>query len=155
GDLGRPEFMREIADMTKHIVSKTKQYESDTVPGDFTVLKVPCPKCGVGTVKETYKKYQCQSCDFSIWKIIAGRQLEPAEAEELIKEKKVGPLQGFKSKMGRPFAAILKMGAEFKPEFDFGMPQEGPNGQAEAIDFSGQESLGKCPKCKANVYESG
>jgi DNA topoisomerase-3 len=154
GELQRPEFMREIEEMTKQIVRKTKQYESDTVPGDFTVLKIPCPKCG-GTIKETYKTYQCEKCDFSLWKIVAGRQIEPQEIEELIREKKVGPLQGFKSKMGRPFAAILKMGPEFKPEFDFGQPQEGANGQIEAIDFSGQEPLGKCPKCKGNVYEHG
>ena len=51
---------------------------------------------------------------------LAGRQLELEEADTLLREKKVGPLQGFKSKMGRPFAAIIKLGAEFKPEFDFG-----------------------------------
>src|SRR6185503_13784027 len=39
GQLQRPEFMKEIAAMTREIVKKTKQYESDTVPGDFGVLK--------------------------------------------------------------------------------------------------------------------
>ena len=90
----------------------------------------------------------------SMWKIIAGRQLEVAEAEELLREKKVGPLQNFKSKMGRPFAAIIKMGAEFKPEFDFGQGT-GEDGQAQEVDFSGQEPLGKCPKCQSNVYDNG
>jgi DNA topoisomerase-3 len=154
GELPRPEFMQQIADMTKQIVSKTKQYESDTVPGDFGVLKSPCPKCG-GQVKETYKTYQCTTCDFQMWKIIAGRQLELDEADELLREKKVGPLQGFKSKMGRPFAAILKLSNEFKPEFDFGPGTGGENGQAQEIDFSGQEPVGKCPKCGANVYDTG
>lgn len=153
GDLQRPEFMREIIEMTRQIVLRTKKYESDTVPGDFTNLKVPCPKCG-GTIKETYKTYQCTQCDFSLWKIIAGRQLEPHEAEELISQKTVGPLQGFKSKMGRPFATLLKLSPEFKPEFDFGQ-QQNAEGQAEPVDFSGQEPLGKCPKCGANVYEHG
>src|SRR5688500_4502487 len=113
GELQRPEFMKQIVDMTRNIVGKTKQYESDTVPGDFATLKTPCPKCG-GEIRENYKKFQCgnPSCDFSLWRIVAGRQMEPQEMEELIANKKVGPLQGFKSKMGRPFAAMSKMSQE-------------------------------------------
>jgi DNA topoisomerase-3 len=153
GEMQRADFMKEIGDMTRHIVEKTKQYESDTVPGDFGVLKVPCPKCG-GVIKETYKKYQCGSCDFSLWKIVAGRQMEIHEIEELLTEKKVGPLQGFKSKMGRPFAAIIKMTPEGKAEFDFGQAPGGEGG-GEPVDFSGQEPLGPCPKCASNVYENG
>ncbi|MFN7140143.1 MAG: DNA topoisomerase III, partial [Limisphaerales bacterium] len=109
GQLQRPDFMHQIAEMTQRIVDKTKQFESDEIPGDFGELKVPCPKCG-GKIKETYKKFQCTSCDFSMWKIVAGRQFEIPEVEELISKKQVGPLQGFRSKMGRPFAAIIKMG---------------------------------------------
>jgi DNA topoisomerase-3 len=153
GEIQRPDFMREIGEMTRHIVEKTKQFESDTVPGDFGVLSVPCPKCG-GSIKETYKKYQCTACDFSLWKIVAGRQMEIHEVEELLTKKVVGPLQGFKSKMGRPFAAIIKFTPECKAEFDFGQAQ-GADGVAEPVDFTGQQSLGKCPKCKGNVYEHG
>ena len=58
GKLTREEFMREIATMTEKIVKQAKEYESDTVPGDFGELKTPCPKCG-GLVKETYKTFQC------------------------------------------------------------------------------------------------
>jgi DNA topoisomerase III len=156
GDLQRPEFMKEIVEMTKNIVHKTKQYESDTVPGDFATLKVPCPKCG-GQIKETYKKFQCTTpgCDFSLWRIVAGRQMEPQEMEELLANKKVGPLQGFKSKMGRPFAAIIKFTPELKAEFDFGQGADGENGQAAEVDFSGQTPIGKCLKCGSNVYEHG
>jgi DNA topoisomerase-3 len=155
GELKRPEFMQQIASMTQSIVEKTKRYESDTVPGDFATLKTPCPKCG-GVIKETYKKYQCQTCDFGMWKIMAGRQIEVEEAEEFLREKKIGPLQGFKSKMGRPFAAMLKMSPEFKPEFDFGPGSgTGENGEAQAVDFTGQEPIGKCPKCHSNVYGAG
>jgi DNA topoisomerase-3 len=124
------------------------------VPGDFGTLKTPCPKCG-GVVKETYKTYQCTQCDFSMWKIMAGRQLELEETEELLREKKVGPLQGFKSKMGRPFAALIKMNAELKPEFDFGPGGGGENGQAQPVDFTGMEVIGQCPVCKGKVYDTG
>jgi len=153
GELGRPEFMRQIEDMARSIVEKTKRHESDTVPGDFGEVKVPCPKCG-GVILENYKKFQCQKCDFALWKIVAGRQLEIPEVEALIAKRIVGPLQGFRSKLGRPFAAIIKLNAELKPEFDFGQ-QAGDDQTAEAVDFSGQEPLGKCPQCGSPVYEKG
>jgi DNA topoisomerase III len=150
--LTRDEFMRQIEEMTRQIVEKTKQFEGDMVPGDFGALKVRCPKCG-GEVRENYKRFQCQQCDFAMNKILASRQLEPAEAEELITNRVVGPLQGFRSKMGRPFASMLKMGADFKLQFDFGQDSNGD--AAQEVDFTGQESLGKCPKCGSNVFENG
>ncbi|HWD18645.1 MAG TPA: DNA topoisomerase III [Verrucomicrobiae bacterium] len=154
GLLARPAFMRQIEEMTRHIVAKAKGHESDTVPGDYGELKVPCPKCG-GPMKENYKKFQCQNCDFALWKIVAGRQFEIPEIEELITKRVIGPLQGFRSKMGRPFAALIKLTPELKPEFDFGQQNENGDGAAENVDFTGQEPLGKCPNCGSPVYESG
>ncbi len=153
GRLTRAAFMKEIAEMARHIVHQAKSYESDTVPGDFATLKTPCPKCG-GVIKENYKKYQCQSCDYSMWKIVAGRQYETEEIEALLRDRTVGPLTGFRNKMGRLFNAIIKLNDEQQPEFDFGQGRE-DDASAEPIDFSGQETLGACPKCSANVYEHG
>jgi DNA topoisomerase-3 len=106
--------MKEIAAMTQHIVDRAKSYDSDSIPGDFGELATPCPKCG-GLIKETYKKFQCQACDFALWKIVAGRQFEAAEIEELLTRRKVGPLSGFRNKMGRPFNAIIQLNAENAP----------------------------------------
>ncbi len=153
GQLKRADFMKEIAGMTRDIVGKAKRHESDTVPGDYGTLKTPCPKCG-GEIKENYKKFQCQKCDFSLWKIVAGRQMEIEEVEELITKKVVGPLQGFRSKMGKPFAAVIKLTPEFKPEFDFGQNQTNADGTAVEMDFTGQEPVGKCPKCGSRVFET-
>jgi DNA topoisomerase-3 len=152
GKLPREEFMRQIEDMTRKIVEKAKSHEKDTIQGDFGTLQVPCPKCG-GEVHERYEKFACrkEGCDFSIRRIFASRLLDLEEAEELIKEKQIGPLQGFRSKMGRPFAAVLKLTPELKVEFDFG--NEDKEGEGETVDFSGQEPLGKCPKCSSLVYE--
>jgi DNA topoisomerase-3 len=156
GELQRDEFMREISEMTRDMVEKAKSYESDTVPGDFGELKVPCPKCG-GKVKETYRTFQCQAagCDFSIWKSLAGRLFEASEVETLLAEKTVGPLQDFRSKMGRPFAAIIKLNDENKVEFDFGQNGANNGKEDEEVDFSGKEPLGNCPKCGARVFENG
>ncbi|MCC7215398.1 MAG: DNA topoisomerase III [Burkholderiales bacterium] len=154
GQLPRNAFMREIVDMTAHIVAQAKNYESDTIPGDFATLAAPCPKCG-GEVHEKYRKFQCVNpqCDFAFWKILGGRQLEPHEAEALISLRAVGPLEGFRSKMGRPFTAKLRMNDANEVEFDFG--NAGADDDAEAPDFSDRSPLGPCPKCGAHVFEHG
>jgi len=152
GQLSRPQFMQGIAEMTRHIVERAKAHESETVPGDYTTLQTSCPKCG-GVIRENYKKFQCQSCDFALWRILSGRQFEPTEIEALIQERQIGPLQGFRSRLGKPFAANIKLTPELKVEFDFGQQQA--DGEGEAIDLSGQETLGPCPKCGKGVYAHG
>ena len=151
GKLPREAFMREIVAMTKHIVAQAKGHESDTIDVDFGVLSARCPKCG-GEVHERYKKFQCQQCDFGFWKIMAGRQLALAEADALLRDRRVGPLEGFRSKLGRPFTAPLKLTDAFEVTFDFG-DGGGGGDNGEAPDFSGQEALGPCPKCGASVFE--
>lgn len=152
--ISREQFMRGIEEMTRRIVDRAKQFEQDTIPGDFGMLKVACPKCG-GEVHEKYKHYQCIKCDFQVWKTLCGRMFEPEEVETLITTKQVGPLQGFMSKKGFPFAALLKMNAEHKVEFDFGNDQNKEGDAAAPMDFTGKEPLGKCPKCGAQVFDGG
>ncbi len=149
--LDRDVFMREIAQMTQVIVKRAKEYERDTVPGDYATLQTPCPKCG-GVVKENYRRYACTSCDFSIGKHPGGRTFELPEVEELLAKKELGPLPGFISKMGRPFAAILRITDDYKLEFDFGQNDEDED---EAVDFTGQTPVGPCPKCQSPVFEHG
>ncbi len=150
GELARDEFMEHIAEQARVMVERIKTGE---IPDEaFSTLRTPCPSCG-GVIQENYKKFQCKSCDFSLWKVVAGRQYEPEEVEELLEQRVVGPLQGFRSKMGRPFAAMIKLNAENQPEFDFG--NGGAEGEGEEVDFSGQEALGACPKCGARVFEHG
>ena len=162
GLIPRETFMQEIAQMTQRIVKRAKEYDSDTIPGDYVTLQTPCPHCG-GPVKENYRRFACEKCGFTMSKIPGGKTLEYAEAEELLREKKIGPLQGFRSKMGRPFAAIIKLSpiplddkdypnAGFKLEFDFGNSSED---DLEPVDFTGKTALGPCPKCAAAVYEQG
>ena len=158
GQLSREQFMREIAAMTETIVRRAKEFDRDTVPGDYATLQTPCPNCG-GVVKENYHRFACTQCDFSIGKHPGGRSFELAEVEQLLRDKHLGPLTGFRSKMGRPFAAELKLAQEdgkgqWKLEFDFGDSALGSDG-GEAPDFSAQQALGACPKCGSAVYETG
>jgi len=144
-------FMREIEEMTQAIVRRAKEYERDTVPGDYATLVTPCPGCG-GVVKENYRRYACTQCDFSISKHPGGRTFEIPEVEELLQKRELGPLSGFISKMGRPFAALLRITNENKLEFDFGQKDDESD---TPVDFSAQTPLGKCPKCSHSVFEHG
>jgi len=165
GRLSRDAFMLEIAKMAERIVKKAKEYDRDTIPGDYATLGHACPKCG-GVVKENYRRFTCngadgasEGCGFSITKSPAGRSFELHEVEKFVAEKKIGPLEGFRSKAGWPFTAELKLVyddeiANWKLEFDFGEDAKAAE-DGTPVDFSGHESMGACPKCKGHVYEHG
>ena len=150
GKLQRGEFMEHIEQVTRDLVERIKN--GDIPDTAFATVPAPCPKCG-GTVQENYRKFQCQKCDLSIWKVTSGREWSPEEVAELITKRTIGPLTGFRSRMGKPFSAGLRLNDEFRPEFDFG--QGNASGDEEAPDFSKQERLGACPKCGAGVFEHG
>ncbi len=166
GRLKREAFMAEIAAMTEKVVKKAKEYDRDTIPGDYATLKAPCPKCG-GVVKENYRRFTCtgksgagEGCGFSIGKIPGGRSFELHEVEQFLADKKIGPLEGFRSKAGWPFTAELALVFDteidnWKLEFDFGEDAKKAEESGEPVDFSGQPSLGACPKCQGHVYEHG
>ena len=175
GHLERETFMKSIAEMAERIVRKAKEYDRDTIPGDYATLASPCPNCG-GTVKENYRRYACigypqgkaddpthtpvEACGFSMSKIPGGRAFELAEVEAFLRDKRIGPLEGFRSKAGWPFTAELKLVFDdeiknWKLEFDFGEDARREGESGEPVDFGEQESLGKCPKTQGNVYEFG
>ncbi len=149
GKLSRDEFMEEISGLVKKVVGMIKTGEIPDVV--YATVSAPCPKCG-GVVQENYRKFQCQKCDFNIWKVTSGREWTPDEVAQLITKRSIGPLTGFRSRIGKPFSAVVKLSDEFKAEFDFG--QDTREGE-QAPDFSGQEPLGSCPKCAARVFEHG
>jgi DNA topoisomerase-3 len=172
GRLKREEFMADIAAMAERIVRKAKEYDRDTIPGDYVTLSVPCPNCA-GVIKENYRRFSCvgrnagsanggdgAGCGFSITKIPAGRSFELHEVEQLLRDHQIGPLEGFRSKAGWPFTAELRLVRDeelhnWKMEFDFGDDAKKAEEGGEEVDFSDQESLGTCPKCKGHVYEHG
>ncbi len=166
GKLSRETFMAEIATMTERLVAKAKGYDRDSIPGDYATLQTPCPNCG-GIIKENYRRYTCtgktglnaeSGCGFSFGKTPAGRTFETAEVEQFLRDRKIGPLEGFRSKAGWPFSAemVIKFDEEsknYKLEFDFGDDKNGETG--EIVDFGQQQSLGACPKCASAVFELG
>ena len=165
GQLSREAFMHDIAAMTERIVKKAKEYDRDTVPGDYATLATPCPHCG-GVVKENYRRYACTGadgasagCGFSFTKTPAGRTFSVEEAEQFVRDHKIGPLEGFRSKAGWPFVAELALVKDeetgnYKLEFDFGDDAKAEQ-TGEIVDLSGEPSVGPCPKCGAPVKAFG
>ena len=85
-----------------------------------------CPSCG-GKIIENDKSFVCEkhdyndesSCQFSIWKTIAGRKLKSKELDQLISFGITDKLDGFiSSKSGKEFSAKLKL-VNGKIEFEF------------------------------------
>jgi len=151
GKLQRDVFMDHIEQVTRDLVERIKK--GDIPEEAYATVEAPCPKCG-GVVQENYRKFQCQNCDFSLWVVLSGREWAPEEVAELITRRFVGPLSGFRSRIGKPFSAGIRLTADHKLDFDFGqarLDEEARN----PPDFSSQESVGACPKCRARVFEHG
>jgi DNA topoisomerase-3 len=151
GRLSRSDFMQQIRELTRDIVDKVRTGMGKEIRGEFRPLEAACPRCGEGPFKETFRAFECPGCKLTVWKTMAGRELEREEVTTLLKERRVGPLEGFRSKLGRAFSAVVVMNEEFKQSFDF----ENDKAEAgEAPPVVNPESLGTCPVCKeGQVYE--
>ena len=152
GGLRRSTFMAQIREMTREIVEKARNFEGADIEGEFGELDAPCPKCGYHPLKEEFRTFRCPSCNYVFWKVLASRQFDLEEVKTLLNERKIGPLEGFRSKLGRPFAATVVLGPEGKPEFDF--RAEGSEEGQKPVDLSLLTPIHRCRVCeKGQVYE--
>ena len=151
GEFQRPQFMEEIRSFTRDIITKAQGF-TDDAEGAFPDLEVTCPKCGKGPFKENVRQFKCRNCDLSLWKSLAGRPLERPEITALLTKKTVGPLDGFRSRFGKPFSAELEFDPEFKLKFVFG-EREGDPAAEEALRNS--EAIAPCPVCKKGTIREG
>jgi DNA topoisomerase-3 len=163
GRFKRDAFMEEIRTLVANVIAKIKDasghVNSETMRGNFHDLPTKCPRCGsTAGFKESFKAYDCNNpeCKLVVWKTVSSRELEPTEVTTLLETGSVGPIKGFKSKMGRPFEAKLALseGTEWKTTFDFGdggiRSNEPFNKEAATLIVE------KCPVCeKGGIYEAG
>jgi DNA topoisomerase III len=114
---------------------------------------VRCPNCGASNLKEDYRTYHCETCGYRLFKNIASRELSTEEVTLLVRDRKLGPLEGFRSKTGRLFSAQLVLNEENKPQFAF----EQNNGAfSTEIDPVKHTAVGRCQVCGAGqVYDLG
>ena len=144
GTLTRSKFMDEIRDLTDHIIDQIRNYDeaAQTSEARFSPLN--------GEVfQETPTAYVSQDQSIVIRKILGGRVMKESEVVELIQGKTIGPFADFRSKKGKPFAALLKL-TDKKIEFVF--LDNGEDLDLDQVKKNG--SLGLSPIDGTPVYET-
>ena len=119
GEADAEAFLEDLSGLTRRIVADVAaQRPTPPVPAASAVVGV-CPRCG-GHIVEGRTGFGCANwrpesggCRFIIWKRLAGKELTPAQARELLaggQTKRV--LRGFVSQSGEKFAARLRLDRE-------------------------------------------
>ena len=95
----------------------TFAFEND---GHFhgTETKFNCPLCKK-KLEENKNAIFCPSCNFTLFKTVAGKKLRVADIKALLTGGKTELLTGFKSKKGTDFDAYLKLGEDGRTNFEF------------------------------------
>ena len=154
GKFSRAKFMAEVIDTTKGIIKRVKAFEEDDSAARET--DIPSPTDGKPLI-ETLRGYKSRDGELIIYKVIGNRKMEESEVRDLLAKGQIGPLDGFRSKAGRPFSAVIRYNKEEKKaEFVF-------DGQRDAsgaikIDFTGLLPVADAPAARfgpgAQVYET-
>jgi DNA topoisomerase-3 len=140
--------MKEIVGLTQTIVDKAKNFEESGFKAKPLGFNAPDGK----PMFETLRNYETEDKSITLRKVVAGRLLEPLELKQLLEKRLIGPLQGFRSKAGWPFAAALKLNDKNETEFVF---DNAPvNADGTTLDVNVQEPMGKCPVCGGRVFET-
>ncbi len=154
GELTRGDFMNGIIQMTTEIVDRTKNFkESDE---DARVSDITAPSDGKPML-ETLRNYKSQDGKYIVYKIIGNRKFNEEEIHALVTQRKLGPIDGFRSKAGKPFSAMLQLDENNKVNFIFENQrnQDGnENAQGESADISKFPIVGKCPVDGSPIHET-
>ena len=111
---------KEIGDIFEN--SKDKSPEMDINIGVFGEVVGLCPLCGKDVIRTKFG-YGCtgykDGCKFSINKSICKRVISVSNVKMLLATGKTSKIQGFVSKNGKNFDAVLKLGDDGRVVFDF------------------------------------
>ncbi len=144
GRMKRDEFMLEIQKVARDIVEKARVFQDK----DHVLRKLDFKDPQTGQeFEETLREYRTLDQAYAVRKVLAGRRIEAHEFLELLEKGTMGLVDGFRSRLGRPFSAGLKLGEGRKIELVVG-EEEG------TLDFTGQEPLGRCLACGGNMFMS-
>jgi DNA topoisomerase III len=113
-----------------------------------------CPKCR-GAVKEKFKTFACEACDFQLWKRIAGREISAELAAVLLRARRSRPLPGFRSKAGKRFEAALVLTDQGEVKLDFGDGVAPPSPAAPPPPPRPAVPDALCPKCQQGKLVAG
>ncbi len=154
GKFPREKFMAEVVETTKGIVQGVKSFEEDDSAARET--DIISPTDGKPLI-ETLRGYKSKDGELMIYKVIGNRKMAESEVKDLLVNGQIGPLDGFRSKAGKPFSAVLKYNKEEKKaEFVFD-GQRDANGGIK-IDFTGLVPVAQAPLSRypagTEVYET-
>lgn len=154
GKLSREAFMKEIILQTKDIVDKVKNFGDDEA--DATEIDVISPTDNEKML-ENFRSYKSKDGKVTIYKVIGNRKLSIEELTTLLRDKKIGPLEGFRSKAGKPYVATLVLNEEWKVRFQFennNGSETGDGEPAKPLNFDELPVVGTCPVNATPVYET-
>lgn len=158
GKLSREAFMKGIREATTTIVEAMKN------PPAPEASKLTCPFDDKPMMEDFrgYKStatYTANNREYplvSINKVIGNRAMSEEEIATLLRERELGPLDGFRSRNGKAFSAILKLEQNdkggWRVTFDFGNDGNGENDSPE--DLARFPVVAKCPVDQAPVHET-
>lgn len=148
GELQKDAFIKDIVEMTKGIVDRIKNYEE--TEADLTATDLKCPFSG-DQLFESLRAYRTLDKEFAIYKIIGNRKMSKEEISDILTKKRIGPVDGFRSKSGKHYSAHLFLDDETKRvKFDFG----NDGNDLESVDFSALEPIADCPRTGGELYET-
>ena len=118
GELPAEAFMRDIEAYTRKITTELLACDKLFGHKDSGCC---CPKCGNGNMQFYGKVVRCDNadCGLPIFRQIAGKTLSDTEMTDLLKNGQTKLLNGFRSKQGKPFNAIVAFDGDFNTVFEF------------------------------------
>ena len=153
GSLSREEFMSAIVAQTEDIISKVKNYsEENEVAKEVDVTSPSDNK----PMLENFRAFKSQDGKVTVYKVIGNRKLSQEELRTLLSQGKLGPLEGFRSKAGKPYTATLVLDENYKVRFKFDNDNDTNSGNqsAEKLQFDALPVVGTCPLHQTPVYET-
>jgi DNA topoisomerase-3 len=147
----REKFMGGIIELTRAIVERIKTFEEDEKAApDSSIISPTDDK----PMKDMLRAYKSQDGELTIYKTISNRKFSEEEIQALVRDRMVGPIDGFRSKAGKPFSAILRLDAMNKVTFDFGDNGSNGNGDGEEVNLAELPVVGVFKESGATVYET-
>ena len=120
GTLTPVEFRDGIVNYVKELFEHLREKYGSQFERETVTDAINCPKCGQPLEIAPWG-YVCKNaeCGFKTGHTIAGRMLSHSEMKQLLETRATPVLDGFISKKGTNFSAILKLDEEFKTVFEF------------------------------------
>lgn len=117
GELSKDNFINDIQQYTKEI---THELLSLHIPQE-NIPELKCPKCQNHNliIKEKVVKCPDEQCNWILFRIICGVQLNIKDLTQLLTQKKTSLIKNMKSKNGKKFDAYLTLDDTLKLGFNF------------------------------------